>query len=144
MTRKRKSRCPIRFSARVHFDIIKAARNLYEWVQDYAKSIDVSGPVEWNDVPIGALVTGTSRGVEWLLVRATVDSGALVGTIEGGKACCHPDYEHQPWSALMRRNGSLFLRVLAKGVKPTATAAQIEALAERAFKKMKERGDATT
>lgn len=139
MTRKRKSkskRWPIRFTCGVRLDIVKAAGSVVSMLSDWWRSTGKTELMQWHDVPVGALVTASSRGVDWLLLRSTVDSGALVGTIEASKASCQDDFEHQSWAALARRNGAPLVRVLARRVRPSATAAKLEALAERAFAKI--------
>lgn len=93
--------------------------------------------VAWDDVPINALVLATpaipGSEIRTLLVRSSVGSGALVGVVDDTGPHCDDYYEHEPWHALRRRRGSAEVTVLARGVRPSASADDLEALAGAAL-----------
>ena len=132
MSRKKKS--PFRFSFRVSLDLLSAAKSLLGAVSALALRPSAARADEcaWMDVPIGALVLVEGGRVPCLLLRSTPDSGAMVGTLDAaGKPTCDDAYEHEPWTALRRRRGAETVTVLARRVKPTATAAMLEAAAKQ-------------
>ncbi len=135
-TEKKKPRRPIRVNLNLRLDLAKAAGAVADLVRDLVARLRRDHPgglVAWAEVPTGSLVMTTSgAGVARLLVRASVDSGALVGTLDDhGRPSLDDAYEHESWWALGRRRGSPEVLVLATRVRPNATADDLFALAER-------------
>jgi len=93
--------------------------------------------VAWADVPVGALVMATPEGpgirTRTLLVRSSPCSGALVGVVDDTGPHCDDFYEHELWVSLRRRRGSEQVTVLARRVRPGATADDLEGLAGAAL-----------
>ena len=95
--------------------------------------------VAWTDVPVGALVMsavadGSLTRIRSLCLRSSPQRGARVGVVspDSGRHCVG-FYEHEPWDRLGRRRGSALVTVLARRVRPGATADDLEGLADAAL-----------
>lgn len=90
--------------------------------------------VAWGDVPVGALVMsavvdGSLTRIRSLCLRSSPLQGALVGVVNPDSGPhCDDFYEHEPWDRLGHRRGSALVTVLARRVRPAATADDLEGL----------------
>lgn len=141
MTKKRKPRTPRRRGplARVTLGLRVDVLGILSNTVDACRALLASRPrvVAWDDVPVNALVLATpavpGSEIRTLLVRSSVGSGALVGVVDDTGPHCDDYYEHEPWHALRRRRGSAEVTVLARGVRPSASADDLEGLAGAAL-----------
>lgn len=108
---------------------------------DACRALLASRPrvVAWDDVPVGALVMsavadGSLTRIRSLCLRSSPLQGALVGVVNPDSGPhCDDFYEHEPWDRLGRRRGSVLVTVLARRVRPAATADDLEGLAGAAL-----------
>lgn len=136
--RRRKKRRIFRFTLGfgVHVNLISLAGQAWTFVQRFSERFArAPDAVAWENVPLRALVmTGDGRAMRRLIVRATPDSGAMVGVVDdNGAPSCDNHYEHEPWSSLRRRHGTDQVTILARRVSPKATADELTDRAARAL-----------